>query len=396
MMARDHERGMVSLFIVLFTALLTVVVTVGFMRNMIQAQQQVSAADVSASAYDAARAGVEDAKRALARYHQVCQTKGSPECDRQTAVIQKNECTTLQQLGVATGDQEVVVKQQDDDSAFQQAYTCVKMKVDSQDYQGTLDPMTARLIPLKGQSAFDRVSIEWFSAADMQSDGTTSIAGVDLEASAQLPEKDAWPKNRPALLRVQLAQFGDTFRLSDFDNRSDDGHMNAGTLFLYPAQVGRTDPIVMATEDMRHKQPNGVLQQIACQPNVAEQFYACQATIVLPQVVGGSDDTTPRRYLRIDGLYNKSNNFRIQLFKDTTPVRFSGVQATIDSTGRASNQFRRIESRVEVATNTFPYPQAAIDITGNLCKTMMVTDSPEAYDSGLTECNPSTYQKKNK
>lgn len=390
---RGAERGMVSLFIVLFTALLTVVVTIGFIRNMIQSQQQVSASDISASAYDAAQAGVEDAKRALVRYHQVCQVQGSPECDRQTAVIHRNECTTLQQLGVATGGREVEVKQQNDDVAFQQAYTCVKMKVDSLDYQGMLDPATARLVPLKGQSEFDRILIEWFSAADMQQGSTGEI---DLETVAQLPKKDTWPKSRPALLRVQLAQFGDTFRLSDFDNRSDDGKMNTGTLFLYPALVGRTDPIILAAEDMRHKQPNGVMQQVACQPDVSDHLYACRAVIVLPQAIGGTDVTSLHRYLRIDGLYSHANSFRIQLFKDSTPVRFSGVQATVDATGRASDQFRRIESRVEIATNTFPYPQAAVDITGNLCKTMMVTDTANEYDGGMQECDPSKYQKTNK
>ncbi len=390
---RGAERGMVSLFVVLFTALLTVVVTIGFIRNMIQSQQQVSASDISASAYDAAQAGVEDAKRALVRYHQVCQVKGSPECDRQTAVIHRNECTTLQQLGVATGGREVEVKQQNDDVAFQQAYTCVKMKVDSQDYQGMLDPATARLVPLKGQSEFDRILIEWFSAADMQQGSTGEI---DLETAAQLPKKDTWPKNRPALLRVQLAQFGDTFRLSDFDNRSDDGKMNTGTLFLYPALVGRIDPIILAAEDMRHKQPNGVMQQVACQPDVSDHLYACRTVIVLPQAIGGTDGASLHRYLRIDGLYSQANSFRVQLFKDSTPVRFSGVQATVDVTGRASDQFRRIESRVEIATNTFPYPQAAVDITGNVCKTMMVTDTANEYDGGMQECDPSTYQKTNK
>ena len=395
MMWRTDQRGMVSLFIVLFTALLTVVVTIGFMRGMIQAQHQASATDVSASAYDAAQAGVEDTKRALARYQQVCQTKESSECDRQTAIIKKGECTTLQQLGVAAGGQEGAVGQRESDADLDQAYTCVKMTVDSPEYQGALEPMTSRLIPLKGQSAFDRVVVEWFSAADMQTEGRADDpAGVDLDTTVKLPKKDAWPKNRPALLRTQFIQFGDGFRLSDFDTRSDDGHMNTGTLFLYPASVGRTDPISLASEDMRHKQPNGVVQQVACQPDMIEHLYSCRATIILPSPVG--DGAAPHRYLRLDGLYSQTNSFRIHLLQDATPVGFSGVQATVDSTGRASDQFRRIESRIEVATNTFPYPRSAIDITGSLCKNMMVTDNSADYRGGLQECDPTTYQKANK
>ena len=88
------------------------------------------------------------------------------------------------------------------------------------------------------------------------------------------------------------------------------------------------------------------------------------------------------------------NNFRVQLAKDGQAVSFAGVQAIVDSTGRASDQFRRVQSRVEVDTNSFPYPRAAIDITGNLCKNFMVTDNPTDYVSGSTVCDPTTYTKK--
>ncbi len=387
----QNQRGAVSLFVVIFTALLVIIVSVSFIRIMIQGQQQATTADLSRSAYDSAQAGVEDAKRALVAYRENCSNGTNAQCISQDTVIKSGNCNTLQQLGVATGDKEVLIKQQEGDSSLQQAYTCVKMQMDSPDYVGTLDTNASRVVPLRGVKQFNRVTLEWFMEGDIKKadDGTSGT--ISLGTDSSLPQLSAWPQNRPAFIRSQFIQYGSSFELADFDDVKD-GKSNANTLFMYPASVGRSDVINLVAEDTRRAQGSGVLQQIACKRDFTSSLYACKATLQLPQAIGQTTNERGAAYLRLNAIYNSGNNFRVQLYNDSELVNFAGVQAIVDSTGRANDQFRRVQSRVELDVSAFPYPEAAVDITGNLCKNFLVTDNPAEYVSGTDSCDPSKYK----
>ena len=84
-------------------------------------------------------------------------------------------------------------------------------------------------------------------------------------------------------------------------------------------------------------------------------------------------------YLRLSALY-KGAHFRVSL----VGAQFKAVQPIVDSTGRASDIFRRVQSRVDLYDTSFPYPDAAVDVTSNFCKDFGVTDSE--YIAG--SCTP--------
>jgi hypothetical protein len=363
---------------------------------MIQDQQQATMNDLSKSALDSAQAGVEDAKRAIVMYQSHCiepgDGVGTTECNNLAAALRDGtHCDTIQKAGIAGSpdDKEVVIKQSEGDALLQQAYTCVKIRLDTDDFLGTVTPNTSRLIPLKATGTFSQVVIEWYSQSDLQAvaDDNTATGNtmVDLGLDARLPKLADWPKNRPALLRVQLLQFGDSFKLSDFNGVANESNANDASFFLVPSRVGRTT--LSFSEDIRQSPTSGVLQQIACNPNFSSTSsttrYACKVTIQLPNPIGSADGTGRHAYLRVNELYNTNTNFSVSLQDaSSNPVTFSSVQPLVDATGRANDLFRRIQSRIELSNSSIPYTEATVDLTNSLCKSFLVTDKPEDFNPG--------------
>jgi hypothetical protein len=57
-------------------------------------------------------------------------------------------------------------------------------------------------------------------------------------------------------------------------------------------------------------------------------------------------------------------------------IQFKAVQPKIDSTGRASDVFKRVSSRVDMYNTGLAYPNSAIDLLGgDFCKDFGVTDT---------------------
>lgn len=398
-MFRD-QRGAVSLFTVVFAALLITVVTVSFIRIMVNEQNQATSNDLSQSAYDSAQAGVEDAKRALLRYLSICNTGSATDCNEAATQISSSVCNeAIRTSGVIGSDSEgeatdgigeIRIQQSSSsaDAALDQAYTCVKIKLDTADYKGSGTMNTSSLIRLRGVQDFDTVTVEWFSREDLGS-ATTSTA-VSLLSSNPLIAQASWPANRPPLMRAQLMQYGSSFLLEDFDIMKD-GQSNANTVFLYPTSSTAAAASTGFTARDARKTPTQPTQPsvgadtplpVNCRSNLSGGGYSCKMSLTLPVPIGGGDRTA---YLRLTPLYNAAH-YRVSLSNGATPVLFSGVQPEVDSTGRANDLFRRVSSRIDLVDTSFPYPEAAVDLTGSLCKNFAVTDS--TYYNSSTECTP--------
>lgn len=393
MTAKTKEYGAVSLFIVIFTTLLVTIITVGFVRIMLSDQRQATAADLSQSAYDSAQAGVEDAKRALLDLQTVCLSSDTVGCATARGLVSSTDCnkSVSRIVGYTPGQKEVLVQQTSGDgsAALQQAYTCVKITPQTDDYLGTLSQDESKVVPLVGVSNFDSVKLEWFSAKDLQP-GTGTVVNRPPVASGVVPllEQASWTSstspNRPSIMRAQLMQFGTNgFSLSDFDGSTNTGNISdANTLFLYPSAIASSFSLKNFADNAR-KTATSSPTQTSCVDSLSAAVYACSATITLPTPVGGGSSRTA--FLRLTALYKEKTHYRLTLLSGGSNVKFDGVQPQIDSTGRANDLFRRVQSRVEMVDTDFPYPEAAVDVTGNFCKDFTITNDPIDH---VTRCNP--------
>ncbi|MCX6728879.1 MAG: hypothetical protein NTV39_03915 [Candidatus Saccharibacteria bacterium] len=395
------QRGAVSLFVVIFAALLITVVTVSFIRIMIQNQQQATANDLSQSAYDSAQAGVEDAKRAILLLQSTCATGTAGDCAAMEAKINSPTCNeAISELtDVNITNNEVKVEVNGDKNNLDQAYTCVKVSMLTNTYVNYLKQDASEIVPLVGTSDFDTIKVEWFDSSDSSSSGSTGsdISDIDVPGPGSTPllSQDNWTNtthnSRPSVMRAQVIQFNKSaatgFSLTDFDDPNNTNAFN-NTLFLYPSTTAGGSTF---SDDSRLSAKSFVAPSPKkCVSNLNTNIYACSATLKLQKTVG-SDYAA---YLNLKSFY-RGSHYRITLYDSNRPVagepgtlvQFDGVQPNVDSTGRANDLFRRVQSKISLKNDNFPFPQGEIDITGNLCKTFFVTNDPGDFKPG--SCDPS-------
>lgn len=385
-----YHKGAVSIFVVVFFSLLITVFAVGFIRLTLKGTQQAATVDMSQDAYDSAQAGIEDAKRALIRLGNVCGPLGNAsECTSLKSTINSETCNVSLSGVVAVTGGEVKVQQTTGDQALDQAYTCVTITRNTTDFLGTLISDESKVVPLAGVSNFDRIKIEWFNSNNLT--GTSKALNLLREAEVltaspiPLLAKSDYPTNRPPVLRAHLVQVGPTFNPSNIE-----GSANTSTMFFYPVSGVITpnpnSPITLGFNDGARQAKDKRPTVLKCQTTLAVASYACAVELTLPSEV----TSTSTALLQLKMIYNQAD-YRVSLCKGscsvaTNVVKFNGVQPMVDSTGRANDLFRRVQVRVE-GVDTYPYPESAIQTSGNFCKNFILTDNTADYWQ-TSSCSP--------
>lgn len=387
--AAGDIRGVASIFVVVFSTMIISIIVIGFTSVMIRDQSQASDYDLSQGAYDSATAGVEDAKRSIAKYLNSCDINSNAPtttCARMASALQQCNSNAYILYGDNSG-KETTVETTENDKALDRAYTCVKTTLDTVDYVSALSSDQSNLLPLRGEGDFSKLQISWFDSSDIGDSVATSASNVSLRSLAgglPLLLRSNWPSNRPAVLRAQIIQYGATFKLTDFDDNGSDGSSDVNTIFMYPVAGSSSSETSMVSRDVR-RSGTKTAWPVTCRSSLATGGYACTAIIDLPNAVSAGDKEA---YLNLKALYNKSS-YKIELLNDAgVVVKFKGVQPEVDSTGRANDIFRRVSARLESGVGASAYiPDSAVDVTSNFCKTFLVTDNTADYSAGA--CDPS-------
>lgn len=359
------RAGFASILLVVFSTLTVTVVVIGFVTLMIRNQQDAAVAERSQTAYDAALAGVEDAKRALVK------------AQDDTAVddlLSSGNCDSVNRALYGRSG-EVSINQTEGAAAEGSSYTCVTVDRSLPQVTGTLgadDFVT--VIPLKTATPFSKVRITWGRTIDQYGNGPTPSFAGPLN-NLQFPSQDTWDDGTPALLRAQIVKYGSAYQMSNFDDHTSASATGTMTRFLYPLQgVGSASG---SWGDLPG--PTAV----SC--SAPSNHYACGYALDLGRSEGRG--TGSQAYLVLGAHYSRADYTVSVLDSSGNTVPLVGVQAIVDSNGRENDTERRVRAVVNLAIQSnLRAPDAGLDVGHNLCKVFVVTDS--SADLNQDKCDP--------
>lgn len=376
---QGNESGFVSLFTVIFFMLLITIITVGFLRIMAAEERQSLDNDLTASAQAAAQSGIEDAKRAILKYASL--PAGDPLKAQLQTALNSSTCNALfTNSTIAAALNLNTNGSVNNQAGLNQYYTCLSVNLVTPDFISSSSAGKSEFVPLvpEQNKQFEDIVIGWHLASQtIGTDGDGQPAryapGVLLPPVAG--SAGSWSnQGYPAYLRVELYGYPNgTFARNDMDSL-------AHSVFLVPnyssnvAALDSNTPIVLDTVDPRGADQTKInLVGIKCSgtpPNIPTGTYACTARLHIPN---GAPSTSHHYFLRVTPQYG-STHFQIKLFhSNNQQVNLDGVEPIIDSTGRASDVFRRIQSRVRL-DNVANLPEYSAETANTICKNMQVSD----------------------
>jgi hypothetical protein len=378
----NDQRGVASLFLVIFAALLFTVITVGFAQMMVAEQANSLDNILSQSAYDSATAGVEDAKRSI-----IACVSGNIAAA--CTAVNSGKCYSNSYVTGVTGGDTILKSQFGDGVEINQAYTCVKITMNTPNYLGQLRLNDPLLIPLKGTSLVKSIRIEWQQNGDSSMPVDTTKFNDPTSPCHQswknLCSQSTWG-NAPALLEAQLITPNANFKLQDLDADKSAGQ----TLYLRPYSAGANidvaslRPRYTSDATITTGSPNMPIP-VVCSLTAISGGYACSTTITGLSIPASSDID----FLRLAAVYRGANVRVTLLDASNNVVNFEAVQPDVDSTGRANDVYRRVDSRLEfgysgIGANNPTIPNAAVDLGGSLCKDYAVSTTGVIQSGGCT------------
>ncbi|MBQ3464391.1 hypothetical protein IJH27_00980 [Candidatus Saccharibacteria bacterium] len=373
-----YKSGATSIYVVVIATLLFSVITVSFVRIIISELSNSAKDELAQAAYDSALAGVEDAKIAIGEYQKCVNglTACTPDMlDLGTTFLGgsggtsytdiEDQCSLVGKALNRTSGGEVFIKEDTTgttETTTEQYYTCVLMNGATSDYLASLGSATsARVIPLRpvggNAGAVAAVRLSWYS----KDNGTTqNFMGSKF--------KKANVDYTPPVISAQIIQTANSFTLSQFESASGD-QTNRGTVFLIPSNAVSATRIIGTDafiESNTHDQATAPYE-VKCDGTSSD--YMCNEIILrLPDPIG-ENRNIDTFFLVVSLPYGKpETDFKVEMCTDincNNLVAFDQVQIAIDSTGRANDMYSRVETRVELSSGTFPFPEFALQATGD-------------------------------
>lgn len=314
-----------------------------------------------------------------------------------------------------------------------QAYTCVKIATYTDDFLAVLgEHSSTKIIPIRTeadmQSAINRIQIQWFDDGNLGSVSKDNNLNTDIYSelgTGNLSSINPGYGNGenygnsfgdkaivPPPMQLTFIQTGESFSINNFyasTGIGDNSSTNRGTLFLRPTSNESRKPAsgfsnTLPQNSLAYSANKSFNTPIDVYCNITDigsedwGNYACSADFYVPAPIEGERgmDTS---YLIVSLPYAKpETDIAVKMYKcengidpigaennPCTILKFAGVQPMVDSTGRANDLFRRVESRIELADTSFPISNYALADTNEngpgVQKDFYVTTNPCIYTS---------------
>lgn len=384
---RETKKGVTSLYVVIFATILFGVMTLGFIKLMVSESSQSSDEELSESAYDAAMAGVEDAKVAASQYYA---KKDNGEAVNPTELFSAGDsenCALLKKylygpasvIDESGGETNVEVKIQESNNAntdtpTEQAYTCVIMSNQTSDYRGTMDSANrVKVIPIKiskEDADVFGIRFSWFTAVNGTKLENLNHGGYLLNS----PRSTIPPAIALSVISVPYDSSGNILAGSMSSN-------DFPTVLSLPTNPNDTnDPITITRSELidhsnSEKPDSHKPVQVGCkspgstsESGVVREF-ACAVQLQFKEGANNCLGASPCYiYLVASMPYGTvTTDFMVEKFEDNfgNVSPFKDVQVVVDSTGRANDLYRRVETRLSPADDYFPYPQFELELGGS-------------------------------
>ena len=311
--SKNFKKGGVSIFIVMVVGVLVSIMSASFLRLMFRDQEQASKLDLSQSAYDSAQAGVEDAKRFLRIFRSACGSSGTGSfegvtynCNAMRSAIQNERCYTLATAGIGNANGETIVQTNSGaggassrDADLNQAYTCVKLRMNTADFLGRTNDGSPSVINLKGTAAFDRVRIRWHSRENMTNGNNIALDSLSNPSVRPRIDSRNWRnQNRPAILKAQFYGYipGVGKSSSSMDTPYPDDGNGASEMLFYPTNSTSAlssnvsnMPTVRRNESSSQATTDYTFTRCSDRMDANSNAYACETTVNIGRSVSSND-----------------------------------------------------------------------------------------------------------
>ena len=343
---RLGQRGVASIIITMITMVVISLIVIGFALISRREQRQSLDQQLSTQAYYAAESGVEDARNAI---------KARLASNPNQEIPAKTDCTTDPSGVYPTGDKMII------DDQYDVSYTCLTVDPSPKSVKFNGVGESNIVIPINTDNPITSLRLTWTPTSTPGEPSSGCPTNVD-QTLRRVPN---WNCGY-GMLRVDATPTGAGLTRAN---------MVSGTLTGFFEPTTGTNPGTLNYAASRVK-PN----LIAADCDTAGGAYGtCQATIT--NIGGGIRNFN----LRLSSIY-QSSNITIEALNGTTPQKIIGVQAMVDSTGKASDVLRRIQVRLPVVA-TGLLPTYAIQSTSSLCK-RFATNATQFVITGVIDPDP--------